>query len=248
MEERSARTVRIVHAANVAERFPDNFTGVLRAASDAPLSPRPAALAGLQSRVGAPAGLERARRATQRWSTTFAALGASPRCRSSIGQLLDRLELDGAIALPLALVELYCWYSLACGVPMGGYRSGRLSGDMALCFPGKGRAFTPLGHPHGSPQRTRGREVAVVDDEKVLCRYWNQHDCDETKLVSGLSDVIFWFDFDRTVGDTPEQADEVLAAFAEMLSADVVTARLLVPGGNLVAELPGGSTPLSRAG
>jgi lysyl-tRNA synthetase class 2 len=184
----------IKHDRLVAERFPGHVTAAVLVRGDAPLAPRDGAVDELRAQVATPEGLEPARRASVYWRGVYDAMGAKPKYGSSVQLLLAGYEERGAVPAPVPLVELYCWYSLARGVPMAGYRPERISGALRLTIPGKGVPFTPLGHPQGQTERTKSGEVAYVDDEKAICRYWNCRDCDQTKLAPGVTNALFVFD------------------------------------------------------
>jgi lysyl-tRNA synthetase class 2 len=145
-------------------------------------------------------------------------MGAKPKYRTSVQMLLEGYEERGSVPAPVALVELYCWYSLARGVPMAGYRPEGLAGPLRLTVPGKGVPFTPLGRPQAEPERTRKGEVAYADDEKAICRYWNCRDCDQTKLTDGISDALFVFDL------VDEDPAEIVAGLVALVDGSPRTA------------------------
>jgi lysyl-tRNA synthetase class 2 len=192
--------VTILHDRLVAERFPGHVTSAVLVWGEDALAPREGAVDELRARVAADGGTEAARRAGAAWRDVYAAMGAKPKYRSSVEVLLNGYEERGGVPAPVPLVELYCWYSLARGVPMAGYRPEEISGALRLTVPGKGLAFTPLGQPRAEPERTRKGEVAYVDDEKAICRYWNCRDCDQTKLEAGVTEALFVFDL---LGEDP---------------------------------------------
>jgi lysyl-tRNA synthetase class 2 len=209
----------LVHDPLVAERFPAHSTAAVRVWADGPLGPAPGAVAGLAEQVAGSGGLDAARRAGVHWREVYDALGAKPKYRTSVQMLLEGYEERGSVPAPVALVELYCWYSLARGVPMAGYRPEGLTGPLRLTLPGKGLSFTPLGQPQAEPERTKKGEVAYVDDEKAICRYWNCRDCDQTKLTAGLSEALFVFDL---VGEDPA---EIMEGWVALLDGSPETAR-----------------------
>jgi DNA/RNA-binding domain of Phe-tRNA-synthetase-like protein len=187
--------MKVAHDPVVAERFPGHATGVIRARAPS-LLPDRGAVESLRQRLSA-SGADHARMAAKRWREVFAKMGAKPKHRSSIDALAGRFDEVGPSGvgpgLP-PLVEFYNLLSLVLAVPMGGYRTDRIVGDLRLTVPGKGKPFTPLGRPR-EEERTRGGEVAYLDDEKVVCRYWNLVDSDQTKLGQDHADVLFVFDF-----------------------------------------------------
>jgi DNA/RNA-binding domain of Phe-tRNA-synthetase-like protein len=205
-------TLTLVHDPLVAERFPAHSTAAVRVWADGPLSPVAGAIAQLAAQVAAPGGLDAARRAGAHWREVYDALGAKPKYQTSVQVLLEGYDERGAVPAPIPLVELYCWYSLARGVPMAGYRPEGLTGPLRLTVPGKGLPFTAIGHGNAQPERSKSGEVAYVDDEKVVCRYWNCRDCDQTKLTAGISGVLFVFDL---VGEDPAEIVEGLVALLD---------------------------------
>ncbi|HVE68655.1 MAG TPA: phenylalanine--tRNA ligase beta subunit-related protein [Solirubrobacteraceae bacterium] len=216
--------MKIVHERLVAERFPGHVTAAVLVRGEGELGPREGAVEELRGRVAAADGTQAARRAAGRWREVFAAMGAKPKYGSSVQVLLEGYEERGSVPAPVALVELYCWYSLARGVPMAGYRPEGISGALRLAVPGKGVPFTPLGQPRAEPERTRKGEVAYVDDEKAICRYWNCRDCDQTKLTAGVAEALFVFDL------LDEDPEDVAGGLASLLDGSPQAASGYVDG------------------
>jgi lysyl-tRNA synthetase class 2 len=221
----------IIHEARVAERFPGHATAALRVRVDGAVAARAGAVEELAALVAAPGGLDAARAATERWREVYAQMGAKPKYRPSIQMLLELYEERGAVPAPVPLVELYCWYSLAHGVPMAGYTAERIAGPLRLTIPGKGAPFTAMGQAAAQPERTRSGEVAYVDDEKVVCRYWNCRDCDQTKLEPGVSDALFLFD----VLDGQEPPERLIAGLVELLDGTPSVASGVAARGDEIA-------------
>ncbi len=210
--------VRLVHDRGVAERFPGHATAAVRVRADRPLGPRDGAIAELRARVAASGGLAGARSGGAAWREVYAQMGAKPKYLPSVQALLETYEREGSVPVPLPLVELYCWYSLARGIPMAGYDARKFAGPLRLTIPGKGLPFTAIGHANAQPERTKSGEVAYVDDEKVVCRYWNCRDCDQTKLNDDVHDALFVFDLLEAPGvPGPAQADDVVAGLTGLL-------------------------------
>jgi DNA/RNA-binding domain of Phe-tRNA-synthetase-like protein len=211
-------TVTLQHDRLVAERFPGHATAAVRVRADRPLAPREGAIAELQARVAAPGALAAARAGGAAWREVYARMGAKPKYLPSVQALLETYEREGSVPVPLPLVELYCWYSLARGIPMAGYDARRFSGALRLTIPGKGLPFNAIGHANAQPERTKSGEVAYVDDEKVVCRYWNCRDCDQTKLNDDVHDVLFVFDLLEAPDiPGPARADDVIAGLTALL-------------------------------
>lgn len=199
--------------------YPGHVTALLRLTGDSELVPTAEALAELRREFAADRG-QRAREGAHLWRSIYDQMGAKPKYRPSVGALLETVEQRGELKIPVQLVELYCWYSLVHGVPMAGYRPERITGALRLTVPGPGCLFTPLGQSSGSREKTKPNEVAYVDDDKVVCRYWNYRDCDETRLVRGIRDVLFVLDLAPAMSD---QADALVAGLGAFVAN--VTAR-----------------------
>jgi DNA/RNA-binding domain of Phe-tRNA-synthetase-like protein len=185
----------VIHDHQISAAFPHHVTGTMRISASREILPKPDASAELARIFSADGGDSKARRGAEYWREIYDNIGAKPKYRPSLRNLLDHYEQHRQLRIPVPLVELYCWYSLVHGIPMAGYRVEGINGPLRLTIPGPGHLFTPLGQPRGSQERTKPKEVAYVDDEKVICRYWNYRDCDETKLVAGVTDAVFIFDF-----------------------------------------------------
>lgn len=224
----------IIHDRLVAERFPGHATAAVRVRAQEPLAPRPGAVEELRARVAAPDGLAAARSGGAAWREVYAQMGAKPKYLPSNLALLETYEEKGTVPVPVPLVELYCWYSLANGIPMAGYDAAKFSGALRLAVPGKGLPFTAIGHANAQPERTKSGEVAYVDDEKVVCRYWNCRDCDQTKLGPEVRDALFVFDLIDAPGvPAPAAAEEVAAGLTALLDGELATWSGAVDGGGV---------------
>jgi len=207
----------------VQAAFPQHGSALLQATADQPLRPRDGAIerlaAAFERDPSATTG------ATAYWRGVFAAMGAKPKYGPSIEKLHQMACGDGnRLRIPLPLVEMYCWFSLVEGVPMAGYRTEGIVGTLRLAMPGAGIPFRPLGQAGRSQEKTKPREVAYIDDEKAICRYWNYRDCDQAKLVDGITSAMFVFDLVDADGLAGTNAAPDLAArFIEMLEGPIET-------------------------
>ena len=223
--------VDLIHDRLVAERFPGHATAAVRVTGDGPLAPREGAVEELRARVATGDGLAVARASSAAWRDVYQQMGAKPKYVSSIQMLVETYEERGAVPAPIPLVELYCWYSLAHGIPMAEYDAPRIAGPLRLTVPGKGLPFTAIGHANAQPERTKTGEVAYVDDDKVICRYWNCRDCDQTKLSLGVTDGLFLFDLIEGPGLTgPEDADELMRGLVALFDGSPSTAMTVEDG------------------
>ena len=223
--------VTLIYDPLVAERFPGHATAAVRVTGEGPLAPREGAVDELRARVAADGGTDVARRSSERWRDVYQRMGAKPKYVSSVQMLLETYEERGAVPAPIPLVELYCWYSLAHGIPMAGYDAPKIAGALRLTVPGKGLPFTAIGHANAQPERTKSGEVAYVDDEKVVCRYWNCRDCDQTKLSPDVTDGLFLFDLIDGPGLTGSgDADELMRGLVALLDGSPSSATTVTDG------------------
>lgn len=203
---------------DVRSAFPRHSTALLRVTGDAALRPIDGASRTLAQQFNDDAA-SAATLATAYWRTVFSSMGAKPKYCSSVEKLAGMQHAaGGSLRVPLDLVEMYCWFSLVYGVPMAGYRPARIAGVLRLTMPGAGVPFVALGQSRGSTERTKPGEVAYVDDEKAICRYWNYRDCDQTKLVAGVDDAVFVFDLVEVSGLCGAgMASDLLERFTSLL-------------------------------
>src|SRR6218665_3823092 len=208
----------------VQAAFPQHSSALLQVTADQPLGPRDGAIERLAAAFVRDPGATTD--AIAYWRRVFAAMGAKPKYGPSIEKLHQMARDDGnRLRIPLPLVEMYCWFSLVEGVPMAGYRAEEIVGTLRLAMPGAGIPFRPLGQSGRSQEKTKPREVAYIDDEKAICRYWNYRDCDQTKLVDGVTSAMFVFDLVNVDGLAGTSAAPDLAArFVEMLEGPIETA------------------------
>jgi DNA/RNA-binding domain of Phe-tRNA-synthetase-like protein len=214
----------------VVRAFPGHATGLVRIRSEVPVAAQPDAILDLMTRYRA--APEAAMAAATRWSGVYKTMGAKPKHACSVERLREMEAGHGRLPIPVPVVEFYCWFSLVSGIPMAGYRPDRITGDLKLTMPGAGVPFTALGQPNGSQEATKPREVAYVDAEKAICRYWNYRDCDQTKLVSDLTDVVFVFDL---VDTNTARFAQITAEFASYLQPVEISAALACGNARSVA-------------
>ncbi len=148
------------------------------------------------------------------WRDIFRAMGASPKYRSAIENLLSHYLKTKQLYVINAIVDLYNWISLAHLTPMAVYDFAHIAGALSLRFARKGEPFIPLGSPKQT-EKTKNGEVIYADEEKVTCRYWNYRDCHATRITDETRSVVFFADI-TDVKSTP--AEETLEAIAASLS------------------------------
>lgn len=205
--------ITLHHSAEVLANFPNHATAALRLRATG-LQHHAAQL--LTTEVDSTVG-PLTHPAIAVWRDVYASMGAKPKYLSSLANLVEGVEAQGCIPSINPLVDLYNTYSLVHGVAMAGYDAGGLEGALRLVVFDKTlreMPFTPLGKPRDQPQHLRTGEVAYIDDAKVVCRYWNWRDCDQTKLTNDTEDALIVFDLvDLPGSDAAQQYDDAVSTF-----------------------------------
>lgn len=96
--------------------------------------------------------------------------------------------------LPLinTAVDTYNAVSIRYLIPMGGFDTDLIEGDIALRFSAGNEAFSPLGEIEH--ECTYPGEVVYADDRRVLTRRWNYRDCVETRITEKTVNVVMFAD------------------------------------------------------
>jgi len=126
------------------------------------------------------------------WSSIFEKMNVKKGRESSIvflsNHVLERKDLFSISPF----VDLYNAISLKYGIPMGGYNIANFFGDIELRVARKGEEFFGIGSKQ--VEKTSANEVVYSDGQGVFCRCWNDKDCDRTKIVDGITDILYVFD------------------------------------------------------
>jgi len=130
--------------------------------------------------------------AVQVWRGTYRLFGASPSKKSSLEALLDVLAERGRLPRISPLVDVYNAFSVKHSFPMAAYDMDRVQGTVELRFSRKGEEFTPIGARQ--VEKTSAGEVVYADEHKVICRRWNNRDCDQTKITDSTENAVFFID------------------------------------------------------
>ncbi len=116
------------------------------------------------------------------WNEAYVNFGINPKKYSpSIKSLLKRVSQGKEIPHVNALVDIYNYFSLKYGLPVGAENLDWLCGNLRLTYTKGGEAFRPLGSI--DVKEAREGEVAYLDDGGITCRYWNYKECERTKLT-----------------------------------------------------------------
>ncbi|MBW2966456.1 hypothetical protein KY342_05115 [Candidatus Woesearchaeota archaeon] len=125
------------------------------------------------------------------WRTVFSGFGAKPsKYHSSIEAMMRRILKGGKINSINKIVDIYNYLSLKHILPMGSDDLDKVEGDITITFARGYETFIPLGTTE--EEEPKKGEVIYRDNEKVLCRRWNWHDCDQTKLSDNTKNVVIY--------------------------------------------------------
>ena len=96
--------------------------------------------------------------------------------------------------LPLinTAVDTYNAVSVRYLMPMGGFDTDLIMGDVVLRFSTGDEAFSPLGEIER--ECTYPGEVVYADDRRILTRRWNYRDCVETRITEKTVNVVMFID------------------------------------------------------
>jgi lysyl-tRNA synthetase class 2 len=96
--------------------------------------------------------------------------------------------------LPLinTAVDIYNAVSVRHLIPMGGFDTDLIEGDIVLRFSEGNEAFSPLGEVEH--EVTYPGEVVYADDRRVLTRRWNYRDSVETRITEKTVNVVMFID------------------------------------------------------
>jgi DNA/RNA-binding domain of Phe-tRNA-synthetase-like protein len=184
--------------AEVFDRYPDAYVGVLVAEdievvhSDAGLERVKAeALQAAEDKLGGESATRHPFIAS--WREMYRSFGTKPGdYRPSAEALVRRALKMGSLPTINTAVDAYNAVSVRHLIPMGGFDTDRVAGDIRLRFSPGGEEFTPLGSD--KTEQTYLGEVVYADDERILTRRWNYRDCDETKITEGTRNAVLFAD------------------------------------------------------
>ena len=139
------------------------------------------------------------------WREIYQSFGSSLKKFSSIEALIRGILENERLYRINSVVDLYNGMSAKYLLPMAAYDADKIIGDIDLRYSKKGEQFTPLGLRQ--VEKTKAGEVIYADAQKVICRRWNNKDCDQTKITSETTNVVFFMDGAPNVAeDTVQEA------------------------------------------
>ncbi len=123
------------------------------------------------------------------WRAAYSSFGSKPsKYNSSIESMMRRIAKTSSIPRINKLVDLCNYLSLNHTLPIGIYDLERIEGDISLNISKGTEIFRPLGTEQ--IHRPEKNEVIYKDSRKVLCRRWNWHDCEETKITENTKSAV----------------------------------------------------------
>lgn len=116
------------------------------------------------------------------WRETYRRFKSKPSdFRPTAEALLRRVLRGEPIPSISTVVDLYLAVQAEWYLPIGGYDSTRITGDIRLRFSPGNEPCLPIGAT--TEELTYAGEVVYADDEKILTRRWNYRDCDAAKIT-----------------------------------------------------------------
>lgn len=152
------------------------------------------------------------------WHSIYRGFGCSPRKhRPTVESLLRRAITGGDLPRVNKAVDLYLIAECESLLPVGGYDTEKLVGDISLRYSPGGEVFTPIGSE--TTQETLPGEIVYADDLGVLTRRWNYKDSARACISKESRSVVLFTE--APCGDAiPDNEIEVFVdRLAELLSA-----------------------------
>ena len=144
------------------------------------------------------------------WREAYQKFKTKKKVRSSIENLLKRIEKGTGVGPINPLVDIYNAVSLIYGIPCGGEDIDTFEGDLRLTKAIGDECFMALGDVEASTALPE--EIIYKDDVGAVCRSWNWRDGKRTMLTE---DTVNAFLIIESVD--PERGEDVRAA-AKMLA------------------------------
>jgi DNA/RNA-binding domain of Phe-tRNA-synthetase-like protein len=144
------------------------------------------------------------------WRELYRSFGTKPGdYRPSSEALIRRSIKTGKLPRINNAVDLYNVVSVKHVIPMGGFDTDNVNGDIYLRKSNGGEKFLPLGA--SGHEETYEGEVVYADDKRVLTRRWNYRDADETKITEESENMVLFIDASPQIS-----IEKVVAALAEL--------------------------------
>ncbi|NOV29742.1 B3/4 domain-containing protein [Methylomonas sp. ZR1] len=212
--------MKFIHDKKIIDRYSDHYTVLVSVNNVTNHAPLIEFSQNLSSKISENYLKDNIFPLTEKWQAVFSNMGAKPKYKSSLTSLYDYFQSKNKLYKINPIVDFYNLYSLYMGMPMAAYDSNMITGTLSLTEPGKDFEFSPLGNPT-SRQKTKEREIAYIDEEKVICRYWNLQDCDETKITDKTKNILFVFDVISNQNEVNEILKKIIDDYGAIFSGNI---------------------------
>jgi DNA/RNA-binding domain of Phe-tRNA-synthetase-like protein len=127
------------------------------------------------------------------WRNMYRTFGTKPADYHPSAEALVRRAIKTQ-QLPIinTAVDVYNAVSVKHLIPMGGFDTDLINGDITLRFSTGNELFSPLGEIER--EYTYSGEVVYADDKRVLTRRWNYRDCVETRITNKTVNLVMFID------------------------------------------------------
>lgn len=122
------------------------------------------------------------------WREAYQQFRTKKGVRSSIENLLKRVEKENTVGEINPLVDIYNTISLSYGIPCGGEDIDTIKGDMLLTKAVGNEPFLALGDEIASCALPE--EIVYKDDLGIVCRCWNWRDGVRTMLTENTKNAV----------------------------------------------------------
>lgn len=122
------------------------------------------------------------------WREAYRKFKTKKGVRSSIENLLKRIEKENPVGKINPLVDIYNTISLSYGIPCGGQDIDTIQGDMLLTKAVGGEPFLALGEE--STDCALPEEIVYKDEIGIVCRCWNWRDGARTMLTENTQNAV----------------------------------------------------------
>lgn len=127
------------------------------------------------------------------WRDMYRSFGTKPGDYRPSAEALLRRALKKQIFPNInTSVDTYNAISIKYIIPMGGFDTEKIQGDIELRFSLGNEAFIPLGSK--KQEQTYEGEVVYADQQRILTRRWNYRDCEETKITMKTKNLVLFID------------------------------------------------------
>ena len=127
------------------------------------------------------------------WRELYRSFGTKPGdYRPSAEALIRRSLKTGKLPRINNAVDIYNIVSVTHIIPIGGFDTDKIDGDIYLRFSVGGEKFKPLGS--GKLEHTYPGEAVYSDNSMILTRRWNYRDADQTKITTKTQNLVMFID------------------------------------------------------